>query len=211
MKRIIAIWLTLLMLCCSAGASAEVETELAFVPQNCTFSLELTGLYAGNHYLIMATRAEGTPQEALWAKDMVVMDALAADENGALKLAYTGVNLLDADFYVGGLFAEEDSPLPVGSIASAEQFLPTKLITLEAEAFKNAPFNSIHLGQDVESVGDSAFEGCPALFFVRVDRMDTAFGQNVFKGCPDSLVIICPKGSTAEAYAKANGIDFRNE
>ncbi|MGN1065620.1 MAG: leucine-rich repeat protein [Thermoguttaceae bacterium] len=59
----------------------------------------------------------------------------------------------------------------------------------------------------VTSIGDGAFDNCPSLSSIKIPSSVTSIGDGAFDGCPN-LILLVPKGSYAEQYAKENGIKY---
>ena len=64
-------------------------------------------------------------------------------------------------------------------------------------------------GKTVTSIGSWAFSGCSSLTSIEIPSGVTSIGENTFYGCSSDLTIICKSGSTAETYAKENGISYQ--
>ena len=58
---------------------------------------------------------------------------------------------------------------------------------------------------NISQIGDYAFKDCSNLKKIYVPDSVVSFGADVFEGC-DQVIIVCSKGSAAEAYAVANGL-----
>ena len=86
--------------------------------------------------------------------------------------------------------------------------LPQALERIEEEAFDgNTQFAFVEISENISYVGARAFRNCSNLKYAYFLGMDTVIGEDAFAGC-DLLTIVCREGSSAEAYARANGIDF---
>ena len=66
---------------------------------------------------------------------------------------------------------------------------------------------NVSVPSEVQHIGDYAFHSCTELLRVRISGTVTTVGVQGFGNCP-KLVIECYKGSAAEAYAIANGIEY---
>lgn len=83
--------------------------------------------------------------------------------------------------------------------------LPSALTQIGTAAFENcAALTSVTIPSSVESVGLLAFSGCAKLSTVSIGTAKV--GDFAFNGCAEGLVITCPAGSAAAAYAAEAGI-----
>ena len=88
--------------------------------------------------------------------------------------------------------------------------LPPKTKSLGSACFQYCSgLQSVSVPASVKDVGDECFSGCEKLSLVTVESRDAVFGKDVFSNDPN-LTIRGYRGSTAEAYAKANGIPFES-
>lgn len=86
--------------------------------------------------------------------------------------------------------------------------LPEGLKTIGAGAFFDADIlNNVVLPASIESVGKTAFFYCDALTAVTVKAEKATFGEWAL-GNKDNVTVKAYTGSTAEAFAKANGMAF---
>ena len=67
----------------------------------------------------------------------------------------------------------------------------------------------INIPENVKSIDLGAFLDCSALKRLDIPNGLTAFGKDVFSGCP-SVVIHTQKGSLVERYAMENSIKFKS-
>lgn len=79
-------------------------------------------------------------------------------------------------------------------IADTYNNLPVK--NIYAEAFKNKNIKSIVIGNNVTSIGNSAFEGCSALESLVFPDSVTSIGNSAFKGCYQLLSVTIGKNVT---------------
>ena len=68
----------------------------------------------------------------------------------------------------------------------------------------------VRIQPGVRSIGPSVFQKCPSLLRVDLPRSVVSFGSGIFLGSPQ-VTLYSAAGSTAEQYAKANGILFDSE
>ena len=74
-------------------------------------------------------------------------------------------------------------------------------------AFENCTaLTAISVPNSVKSIGLLAFDGCSALASATLTAGTTEIGNFAFNGCAKNLVISCPAGSAAAAYANEAGI-----
>lgn len=109
--------------------------------------------------------------------------------------------------------------------------LPNSIVSLGIEAFMSESFTKIILSKNLKMINTNAFMGCENLSEIIIPQtvtkiMDEAFSDCVslskvyilndnvlifsgaFTNCSSELTLICNPGSTAENYAKANGIKY---
>ena len=83
------------------------------------------------------------------------------------------------------------------------------LETIGVETFKGCDKpTEIALPASVASVGARAFENCASVTSITINSSSTVLGAGAFAGCADGLTIHGWAGSTAAAYAAANGVNF---
>ena len=90
------------------------------------------------------------------------------------------------------------------SLASAT--FTAKLTAIGDAAFEGAGLTSVSIPESVKSIGLLSFNGCTALASVTLTAGTTEIGDFSFNGCAKNLVISCPAGSAAAAYAAEAGI-----
>jgi hypothetical protein len=74
------------------------------------------------------------------------------------------------------------------------------------DAFKGSSVRSVSLSQGIKKIDWFAFSECFALTDVFIPSSVTFIGYGAFELCSSSLLIVCEKGSYAEAYAKSWGM-----
>ena len=85
--------------------------------------------------------------------------------------------------------------------------LPAETLEIRAESFTRISAASVMIPASCESVGASAFADSPALTAAVFLGADTVIDATAFSGCT-GLTIIAPAGSTAQAFAQAQGFAF---
>lgn len=90
------------------------------------------------------------------------------------------------------------------SLASAT--FTAKLTAIGDAAFEGTGLTSVSIPESVKSIGLLSFNGCTALTSVTLTAGTTEIGDFSFNGCAKNLVISCPAGSAAAAYAAEAGI-----
>lgn len=102
------------------------------------------------------------------------------------------------------LYGEDGAPEIVAPAAYVNT-LPADLTVIEAEAFLNSDITDCDIPAGVTTIGAAAFKRCVNLTFVRIPETVTVIASGAFEGSP-KVVIVCEAGSTAESFAKAQGI-----
>lgn len=81
--------------------------------------------------------------------------------------------------------------------------------TLEGNAFNDCKrLQTIILPSTIQSIGSNAFNQCTMLRNVLFLNGNAMLGYDVFNGCP--VTLSASKGSRVQAYAKTNGINFKD-
>lgn len=87
--------------------------------------------------------------------------------------------------------------------------IPNDVTSIGEGAFEDCKaLTNITIPNGVTSIGSLAFWGCTSLKSVTIPKSVTSFGNFVFRYC-EKLTIYGVSGSTAQKYAKANGIPFK--
>lgn len=88
--------------------------------------------------------------------------------------------------------------------------LPKSLVIIADDAFFACTrLTSLTLPDGVNVIGNSAFCSCLSLESIRIPKSVTDIGEESFRNCP-KLTIKCYDGSSAELYAKENGIKYEH-
>lgn len=201
MKKIAKILLIGMLLLLTATAAAEVRSNVYFDSQRKTVNVVVSGLVAGNDYFLVITQP-GTSLDQVW-EQQVYMCIVTASDAGTVNydIAHSALKK-NMQVVMGGVFEDGISPRLLGTMSKQVSTLPSKLKTIEKEAFMGTDITSLRIGSRVTQIGDRAFKDCKALRTVYIENDSVKFGRDVFAGCTD-LVIVCNAGSTAAAYAQS--------
>ena len=88
--------------------------------------------------------------------------------------------------------------------------LPQALTQIDAEAFMGGAFESVILPEGTLYIGERAFADCTLLRQIQIPASVESIAEDAFEGYND-LIIFCPLGSAAEAYAIAHRISCAAE
>lgn len=92
--------------------------------------------------------------------------------------------------------------------------LPYDLYYIASEAFLNCKkLSTVNLGRNTQTIGYRAFAGCDSLKSITIESSHVllepqCFGFDEDGNKHEDFTIYCYKGSTAEKYAKENGINY---
>ena len=91
---------------------------------------------------------------------------------------------------------------------TGELIIPDSVVSLGSQAFAEC-FNleSVRLSAGLTKLEPAVFCNCPALKQVVIPQTDISFNIAVFEGCYE-MTLYAPEGSTAQAYAQENSINF---
>ena len=202
-KKTVAFLVILIVFALGAfSAEAEVESSLNFNYNRHTLRINVRGLMEDSSYFLLITQNGDTVAEAILPWNIVFMDMVTSNEDGTLDIALVNMGIEPGcSVLLGGAFEECVSPYVVGTIEhTAFQYLPESLTVIDAESFMGSSFTSLYLGEGVSVIGDRAFKDCKLLRTVYIANDHVTFGEDVFAGC-SNVVLVCSEGSTAEAYA----------
>ena len=68
---------------------------------------------------------------------------------------------------------------------------------------------NILIPNGVTYISYDTFSGCASLKNITIPDSVTSIGEDAFEGCSEDLTIICSQGSSADTYAKENGIKVK--
>ena len=86
--------------------------------------------------------------------------------------------------------------------------LPARLQEILPYTFEGIAATVIRLPEGVTGIGDGAFANCGGLIQIYIPGSCVNFGEDVFDGCPEGLLIFGAAGSEAQRYAEDNGLTF---
>ncbi len=113
----------------------------------------------------------------------------------------------DAD---GVLFNREAAKLiqyPLGK-ANTSYTVPDGITAIDFHAFEWSKLESVVISDSVTSIGSNAFDYSKNLKSVTVLSRNASFGKQVFDRTHESFTLYGYAGSTTEAYAAENGLNF---
>lgn len=88
--------------------------------------------------------------------------------------------------------------------------LPEQLVSVEEEAFTGCPAQCIVLNDRCESIGCRAFAECSDLILIEIPASVTAIADDAFEGAANA-VVVTPEGSFAESWADQHEMACRCE
>ena len=137
------------------------------------------------------------------------------DSHAALVLTAFGYSFTDPDFPQLSLMARENNDgLRTFTVtdcceSAVHVTFPENVTAIDGYAFFNcALLTEITIPDGVTEIAYSAFEGCPALTQIILPDSAAHIAESAFLGCP-ALTVIAPEGSAGQAFAQANGWDWR--
>lgn len=72
-----------------------------------------------------------------------------------------------------------------------------------------ASLKRVNLHEQISAIGAEAFAGCCNLMELYVPESVHLIGANAFSGVHDKFILLCPMGSYAESYARANKLNYQ--
>ena len=104
----------------------------------------------------------------------------------------------------------EPAACTVHVLPVTELSLPAALTVIEECAFEGVAATCVTIPSGVTEIGDYAFANCRFLTEITVLDSVTSIGDHAFSGSR-RVVVICPEGSFAAAWADARGIPRAEE
>ena len=164
-----------------------------------------------SEYTLLLLR-EGASYDPLNEEDIVFIDQLTADGSGNIEAVFVMPAFEACRILLGGAFTQGTaSPKLLGSfepLGRNELNAPAMLRVIEAEAFENAAFTHVYLGEQVTDIKSKAFANCSKLRYIYIPDSASFIADDAFSGC-DGFTIGCHEGSAAMQYAVSNGLSYR--
>ena len=169
------------------------------------FYISVDNCIRGNNYVLMLLEP-GTNLSSIQDSDLLFIDQYTADAQETMKIAVVYPDFSACDAAVSGTFSNNaSSPRKLGSFQAAR--VPGMLRTIEEQAFFNAGFTHVYLGESVESIGAEAFAGCANLRYIYIPSSVTQIADNAFQG--DGLLTIgCRQNSAALQFARDKNVPY---
>lgn len=77
--------------------------------------------------------------------------------------------------------------------------------------FAGSAAEAIRCHDGIDDIGKRAFADCEKLKIVEIHNADAAIADDAFEGCDLSkITIYAPESSTAQTFAQANGIAWKD-
>lgn len=94
-------------------------------------------------------------------------------------------------------------------------YIPSGVTKIEDYCFTNCKYlNDVQLSDTINAIGEFAFSACDSLDYIYLSGNVTDISEYAFKDTislrPSTIVILTPKGSEGEEYAKKNNISCQN-
>lgn len=86
--------------------------------------------------------------------------------------------------------------------------VPGHIDCINTYAFYDCSAKEVILEEGVVILGEGAFNGCESLESITIPRSCGLMHDNIFRDCPETMVIKCYAGSRAEDYAKEYDINY---
>lgn len=102
----------------------------------------------------------------------------------------------------GDLKLELEGVVPVGDLL----VIPAQTTVIAAEAFRGSNVRNLVGSEELQRIESLAFADCTSLETVQLGAEVTFIAEDAFQGCKN-ITFLCPTGSYAESYAKAQGFD----
>ncbi len=89
--------------------------------------------------------------------------------------------------------------------------IPSKIATFgySGYMFQETGFTEFIIPENVKNIPNATFRLCQNLKKVTVYSNDVVYGSEVFEYCSEDLILYANEGSTTQAYAQQNGIQFK--
>ncbi len=159
-------------------------------------SLE-TIAFPDNFVYIGTDAFDGTPWLMKQSREFVIQNGSLLKYNGSREIVTVplDVRVISAAF--------------MGNETVTKVILPDTVTHLTSDAFTGCTaLTSISFGKRLEVVESAAFSGCAALEEVTFPASIKAIDKNAFAGCTALTTVKGRKGSAAESYARAVGLEF---
>ncbi len=157
-----------------------------------------------------ANGGEGAPDIQIRVKETdLILSSRIPVYTGYYFLGWSQKADADTPDYVSeSTYSSEEDITLYALWGKPDLILPVSLIALEEDVFSGGAFSFAALSDKTDYIGSRAFASCKNLNYIYIPSSDAEIDPNAFTGIQD-FVILGSSDSTAEKYARMNGITFQ--